>query len=112
MFPIRDDQPRFSTPYVNYFIIALNVLVYLFFDRVRNSGGINVRGNQPRGHSSYNWRERRNRWSYGGICVAIPESPRADAGRADCVYHLLVDTGLGVSGILVLDSVRRHQYER
>jgi membrane associated rhomboid family serine protease len=32
MFPIRDDQPRFSTPYVNYFIIALNVFIYLFFE--------------------------------------------------------------------------------
>jgi rhomboid family protein len=32
MFPIRDDQPRFSTPYVNYFIIALNVAVYVLFE--------------------------------------------------------------------------------
>jgi membrane associated rhomboid family serine protease len=32
MFPIRDDQPRFSTPYVNYFIITLNVLIYVFFE--------------------------------------------------------------------------------
>jgi membrane associated rhomboid family serine protease len=32
MFPIRDDQPTFSTPYVNYFIITLNVLVYVFFE--------------------------------------------------------------------------------
>jgi len=32
MFPIRDDQPRFSTPYVNYFIIALNVLAYVLFE--------------------------------------------------------------------------------
>ena len=32
MFPIRDDQPRFSTPYVNYFLIAMNVLVYLLFE--------------------------------------------------------------------------------
>jgi membrane associated rhomboid family serine protease len=30
MIPIRDDQPRFSTPYVNYFIIGLNILVFLF----------------------------------------------------------------------------------
>jgi len=30
MFPIRDDQPSSSKPYVNYFIIALNVIVYLF----------------------------------------------------------------------------------
>src|SRR6185437_11805352 len=32
MFPIRDDQPTFSTAYVNYFIIALNVLVFLLFE--------------------------------------------------------------------------------
>lgn len=30
MFPIRDDTPRYSTPYVTYFIIALNVLAFLF----------------------------------------------------------------------------------
>jgi membrane associated rhomboid family serine protease len=30
MLPIRDDQPRYSTPYVNWFLIALNVLIYLF----------------------------------------------------------------------------------
>lgn len=32
MFPIRDDQPRYTKPYVNYFIIALNLLVFLFFE--------------------------------------------------------------------------------
>jgi membrane associated rhomboid family serine protease len=32
MFPIRDDQPRFSTPFINYFIIALNIAVYLFLE--------------------------------------------------------------------------------
>src|SRR5947208_10845342 len=30
MIPIRDDQPRFSTPFVNFFIIGLNVVVFLF----------------------------------------------------------------------------------
>lgn len=30
MIPLRDDQPRFSTPYVTYFIIALNAVVFLF----------------------------------------------------------------------------------
>ncbi len=30
MLPIKDDQPRYSTPYVNGFLIALNILVYLF----------------------------------------------------------------------------------
>jgi len=30
MIPIRDDAPRYSTPYVTYFLIALNVVVFLF----------------------------------------------------------------------------------
>ncbi len=30
MIPIRDDTPRFSTPYITYFIIALNTAVFLF----------------------------------------------------------------------------------
>jgi membrane associated rhomboid family serine protease len=29
MFPIKDDQPRYSTPYVNGFLIGLNILIYL-----------------------------------------------------------------------------------
>jgi membrane associated rhomboid family serine protease len=30
MIPLRDDQPRFSTPYVTYFLIGLNAAVFLF----------------------------------------------------------------------------------
>jgi membrane associated rhomboid family serine protease len=30
MIPIRDDVPRSSTPFINYFLIAANVLVFLF----------------------------------------------------------------------------------
>jgi membrane associated rhomboid family serine protease len=30
MIPIRDDAPRFSTPYVTYFLIGVNALVFLF----------------------------------------------------------------------------------
>src|SRR5215813_14945859 len=30
MIPIRDDTPRYSTPFINYFLIGLNVLVFLF----------------------------------------------------------------------------------
>jgi len=30
MIPIRDDTPRYSTPFVTYFIIALNVAIFLF----------------------------------------------------------------------------------
>lgn len=28
MFPIKDDQPRYSTPYANTFLIGLNIFVY------------------------------------------------------------------------------------
>jgi len=30
MIPIRDDAPKSTTPFINYFLIALNVLVFLF----------------------------------------------------------------------------------
>lgn len=30
MFPIRDDAPKSSTPFINYFLVALNTLVFLF----------------------------------------------------------------------------------
>ncbi|MGB9202758.1 MAG: rhomboid family intramembrane serine protease [Terriglobales bacterium] len=30
MIPLRDDQPTFSTPFVNYFLIVVNLLVYLW----------------------------------------------------------------------------------
>jgi membrane associated rhomboid family serine protease len=30
MFPLRDDQPTFSTPFITYFLIALNCFVYFF----------------------------------------------------------------------------------
>lgn len=28
MFPLRDDQPTFSTPFITYFLIAINLLIY------------------------------------------------------------------------------------
>lgn len=30
MIPIRDDAPRFSTPYITYFLLVANALVFLF----------------------------------------------------------------------------------
>lgn len=30
MIPLRDDTPRFSTPYITYFLIVLNALVFFF----------------------------------------------------------------------------------
>jgi hypothetical protein len=30
MIPLRDDQPIFSTPFVNYFLIVLNIVIFLW----------------------------------------------------------------------------------
>lgn len=30
MLPIKDDTPRYSTPYVNYLLIGLNVVIFIF----------------------------------------------------------------------------------
>jgi membrane associated rhomboid family serine protease len=30
MLPLRDDQPRYSKPWVNYFLIGLNLLIFIF----------------------------------------------------------------------------------
>lgn len=30
MLPLKDDQPRYSTPYVNWFLIGLNILIFFF----------------------------------------------------------------------------------
>jgi len=38
-FPIRDDAPRSTTPYVNYFLIALNVGIFFFQWSLQDTGG-------------------------------------------------------------------------
>jgi membrane associated rhomboid family serine protease len=38
MIPIRDDTPRFSTPFVTYFIVALNIVVFVFELSVSGQG--------------------------------------------------------------------------
>jgi membrane associated rhomboid family serine protease len=34
MLPLKDDQPSYSTPYINWFLIALNILIFLFQARL------------------------------------------------------------------------------
>src|SRR6266581_3370267 len=35
MFPLRDDQPVFSTPFVTYFLIAINLGIYFLASQLR-----------------------------------------------------------------------------
>jgi membrane associated rhomboid family serine protease len=41
MLPLRDDQVRYSTPWVNYFLIALNLLIF-FFEASLDRRSLNV----------------------------------------------------------------------
>jgi membrane associated rhomboid family serine protease len=41
MLPIRDDQPRYSTPWVNSFLIGLNLLIF-FFEWTLDSQGLEI----------------------------------------------------------------------
>jgi membrane associated rhomboid family serine protease len=38
MFPLKDDAPRVSTPYVTYFLLAANIAVFLFELSLHQSG--------------------------------------------------------------------------
>ena len=40
MLPLRDDQPRYSTPWVNYFLIGINLAIF-FFEASLNRRGLN-----------------------------------------------------------------------
>jgi membrane associated rhomboid family serine protease len=40
MLPLRDDQPRYSTPWVNYFLMGINLAIF-FFEASLNRRGLN-----------------------------------------------------------------------
>jgi membrane associated rhomboid family serine protease len=41
MIPVRDDQPRFSTPFVTYFLIGLNLLIF-FLEAALNPASLEI----------------------------------------------------------------------
>jgi hypothetical protein len=41
MLPIRDDQPRYSTPWVTWFLIGLNLLIF-FFEAALDRRSLNI----------------------------------------------------------------------
>ena len=50
MIPLKDDTPRYSTPLINYFLIAANVAVFLFetsLDRRAQAGFVEAFGMVP-----------------------------------------------------------------
>jgi len=47
MFPLYDDAPRYSTPYINYFLLALNVVIFVFTAAAGEQAFVNVFGLHP-----------------------------------------------------------------
>jgi membrane associated rhomboid family serine protease len=43
MLPIKDDAPRSTTPFINYFLIVLNFLIFFFEVSLQASGGARAR---------------------------------------------------------------------
>ena len=43
MIPIRDDAPRSTTPFINYFLIILNIAIFFFEWSLQLSGGARAR---------------------------------------------------------------------
>ncbi len=41
MLPLKDDAPRITTPYITWFLLVANVLVFLFELTIRGSGNLN-----------------------------------------------------------------------
>ena len=41
MLPLKDDAPRITTPYITYFLLVTNILVFFFELSLRNSGQLN-----------------------------------------------------------------------
>src|SRR5215467_12246491 len=39
MIPLKDDQPRYSQPYVNGFLIAINILIFAYEATLDRQGG-------------------------------------------------------------------------
>jgi membrane associated rhomboid family serine protease len=39
MIPLKDDSPRFSTPYVTYFLLGINIFIFLLQKFIANSQG-------------------------------------------------------------------------
>jgi membrane associated rhomboid family serine protease len=56
MFPIKDDQPSYSTPYVTWFLIALNLLIFLYQWQLGPRGDnalVHIYGEVPANLSAY-----------------------------------------------------------
>jgi membrane associated rhomboid family serine protease len=42
MLPLKDDAPRITTPYITYFLLASNILVFIFELTLQSSGQLNT----------------------------------------------------------------------
>src|SRR4051812_6788007 len=42
MLPLKDDAPRITTPYITYFLLVSNILIFIFELTIQSTGQLNA----------------------------------------------------------------------
>ncbi len=110
MFPIRDDAPRSTTPFINYFLIVLNIGIFLFELSLQVSGG-------PRARADFEMQfafvpEHVAAWMKGYLPASVAFVPFLSSMflHASLPHVLLNMWGLAIFGDNVEDRLGHFRY--
>src|SRR5579864_9001239 len=110
MFPIKDDAPRSTTPFINYFLIALNIGIFLFEWSLQLSGG-------PRARADFEMQfafvpEHVAAWMKGYLPASVAFVPFLSSMflHASLPHVLLNMWGLAIFGDNVEDRLGHFRY--
>jgi membrane associated rhomboid family serine protease len=110
MFPIRDDAPRSTTPFINYFLIVLNIGIFLFEWSLQLSGG-------PRARTDFEMQfafvpEHVAAWMKGYLPASVAFVPFLSSMflHASLPHVLLNMWGLAIFGDNVEDRLGHFRY--
>ena len=110
MFPIRDDAPRSTTPFINYFLIVLNIAIFLFEWSLQLSGG-------PRARADFEMQfafipEHVGAWMQGYLPASVAFVPFLSSMflHASLPHVLLNMWGLAIFGDNVEDRLGHFRY--
>ncbi|MGB8131627.1 MAG: rhomboid family intramembrane serine protease [Candidatus Angelobacter sp.] len=110
MFPIRDDAPRSTTPFINYFLIVLNIGIFFFEWSLQLSGG-------PRARAEFEMQfalvpEHVAAWMKGYLPASVAFVPFLSSMflHASLPHVLLNMWGLAIFGDNVEDRLGHFRY--
>ena len=110
MFPIRDDAPRSTTPFINYFLIVLNIGIFFFEWSLQLSGG-------PRARAGFEMQfafvpQHVAAWMQGYLPAAVAFVPFLSSMflHASLPHVLLNMWGLAIFGDNVEDRLGHFSY--